>query len=64
MADLKDDALRLQMINSQLRTSDVNEIGILEAFAAVDRAAYVAPAQRGASSLRPAGPAEATSPSQ
>ena len=47
MADLKGDALRLQMINGQLRTSDVNEIDILEAFAAVDRAAYVAPAQRG-----------------
>ncbi len=47
MADLNGDVLRLQMINSQLRTCDVNELDILEAFAAVDRAAYVAPAQRG-----------------
>ena len=47
MAQVTADALRLQMINSQLRTSDVNEIGLLEAFAAVDRAAYAAPAQRG-----------------
>ena len=47
MADLNGDALRLQMINSQLRTSDVNEQDILEAFAAVPREAFVAPAQRG-----------------
>jgi protein-L-isoaspartate(D-aspartate) O-methyltransferase len=47
MADLNDDALRLQMINSQLRTSDVNEQDLLEAFAAVPREAYVAPALRG-----------------
>jgi len=46
MADLNGDALRLQMINGQLRTSDVNDSEILEAFVAVDRAAYVAPAQR------------------
>jgi protein-L-isoaspartate(D-aspartate) O-methyltransferase len=47
MADLNGDALRLQMINSQLRTSDVNEQDILEAFAAVPREPYVASAQRG-----------------
>jgi protein-L-isoaspartate(D-aspartate) O-methyltransferase len=47
MADLNGDALRLQMINSQLRTSDVNEQDILEAFAAVPREAFVAPAQKG-----------------
>jgi protein-L-isoaspartate(D-aspartate) O-methyltransferase len=47
MADLNGDALRLQMINSQLRTSDVNEQDILEAFSAVAREDYVAPVQRG-----------------
>ena len=47
MADLNGDALRLQMITGQLRTCDVNEQDILEAFAAVPREAYVAPALRG-----------------
>lgn len=47
MTDLNGEAARLQMINSQLRTSDVNEQDILEAFAVVPREAFAAPAQRG-----------------
>jgi protein-L-isoaspartate(D-aspartate) O-methyltransferase len=47
MAEFESDALRLQMINSQLRTSDVSEHDILEAFSSVDRALFVSPAQRG-----------------
>lgn len=61
MADLNGDALRLQMVNSQLRTSDINEQNILEAFAAVPREAFVAPEQRGIAycdgELASAGPA-------
>jgi protein-L-isoaspartate(D-aspartate) O-methyltransferase len=45
MADEKADARRLQMINGQLRTSDVNEFEILSAFAAVPRERFVAPGQ-------------------
>lgn len=40
-------ALRLQMINAQLRTSDVNEIELLEGFAAVPREAFAAVARPG-----------------
>jgi protein-L-isoaspartate(D-aspartate) O-methyltransferase len=39
-------AARLQMINSQLRTSDVNDLDLLAAFAAVPREDFVAPSQR------------------
>jgi len=47
MSDAKSDALRLQMINAQLRTSDVNDLDLLSAFAEVRREDFVAPAQRG-----------------
>jgi len=43
MAEL--DAKRLQMINGQLRTSDINDLDLLFAFAAVARENFVAPAQ-------------------
>jgi protein-L-isoaspartate(D-aspartate) O-methyltransferase len=44
MSDRKTEALRLQMINSQLRTCDVNDLDLLAAFAAVPRERFVAPA--------------------
>lgn len=47
MAESKSDALRLQMINAQLRTCDINDLDLLAAFAAVAREDFVAPAQRG-----------------
>jgi protein-L-isoaspartate(D-aspartate) O-methyltransferase len=40
------DSMRLQMVNGQLRTSDINDLDLLAAFAAVPREAFVAPAQR------------------
>jgi len=43
MAIEKADERRLQMINAQLRTSDVNEFEILSAFTDVPREKYVAP---------------------
>jgi protein-L-isoaspartate(D-aspartate) O-methyltransferase len=46
MSDGKTEAQRLQMINGQLRTSDVNDLELLAAFAAVPREAFVAAAQR------------------
>ncbi|MDE3174815.1 MAG: protein-L-isoaspartate O-methyltransferase [Pseudomonadota bacterium] len=46
MAESKSDALRLQMINAQLRTCDINDLDLLAAFAAVPREDFVAPAQR------------------
>jgi protein-L-isoaspartate(D-aspartate) O-methyltransferase len=42
MSDAKMDALRLQMINGQLRTSDINDFDLLTAFAAVAREDFVA----------------------
>jgi protein-L-isoaspartate(D-aspartate) O-methyltransferase len=45
MSEQKSDALRLQMINGQLRTSDVNDLELLEAFAAVPREAFAAVAR-------------------
>jgi protein-L-isoaspartate(D-aspartate) O-methyltransferase len=47
MTDGNSDAQRLQMINGQLRTSDVNDLELLAAFAAVPREKFVA------ASLRP-----------
>ena len=46
MADQKGVAQRLQMINSQLRTCDVNDRDLLAAFADTPREDFVAPAQR------------------
>jgi protein-L-isoaspartate(D-aspartate) O-methyltransferase len=46
MADANMDAMRLQMVNGQLRTSDINDLDLLAAFAAVPREAFVAPGQR------------------
>ena len=46
MAESKSDAPRLQMINAQLRTCDINDLDLLAAFAAVPREDFVAPAQR------------------
>jgi protein-L-isoaspartate(D-aspartate) O-methyltransferase len=46
MSDGKTEAQRLQMINSQLRTSDVNDLEQLAAFAAVPREKFVVAAQR------------------
>ena len=43
MAIEKADERRLQMINAQLRTSDVNELEILSAFTDVPREKFVAP---------------------
>src|SRR5947209_8327321 len=43
MSDRKSEALRLQMINSQLRTCDVNDLDLLAVFAAVPRENFVAP---------------------
>ena len=40
------DAQRLQMINGQLRTSDVNDLELLSAFAAVPRENFVAASMR------------------
>jgi protein-L-isoaspartate(D-aspartate) O-methyltransferase len=45
MAEVDIDAKRLQMINGQLRTNDVNDLDLLAAFAAVPREKFVAPAQ-------------------
>ena len=42
------DAQRLQMVNAQLRTCDINDRDLLAAFAAVPREKFVAPAQAGA----------------
>jgi protein-L-isoaspartate(D-aspartate) O-methyltransferase len=42
MSERNTEALRLQMINGQLRTSDVNDLELLEAFAAVPREAFAA----------------------
>lgn len=42
----KAEAQRLQMINNQLRTNDVNDLELLAAFAAVPREAFVAAGQR------------------
>ena len=46
MADDMSGAARLQMVNAQLRTSDITEREILAAFAAVPREAFVALGQR------------------
>ena len=46
MSDVKFDAQRLQMINGQIRTSDVNDLELLAAFAAVPREKFVATSQR------------------
>ena len=46
MAGSNSEAARLQMINAQLRTSDINDLDLLAAFAAVPREDFVAPAQR------------------
>ena len=46
MSDGKTEAQRLQMINAQLRTSDVNDLELLAAFAAVPRERFVAAAHR------------------
>jgi len=46
MSDSKMDAMRLQMVNAQLRTSDINDQDLLAAFVAVPREDFVAPAQR------------------
>ena len=46
MAEMNSEALRLQMINAQLRTVDVNDLELLEAFAAVPRENFAAPAQK------------------
>jgi protein-L-isoaspartate(D-aspartate) O-methyltransferase len=43
MAIEKADGRRLQMINAQLRTSDINELEILSAFTDVSREKFVAP---------------------
>jgi protein-L-isoaspartate(D-aspartate) O-methyltransferase len=45
MAEVDTDAKRLQMINGQLRTNDINDLDLLSAFAAVPREKFVAPAQ-------------------
>src|SRR5438270_7361822 len=45
MAEVDTDAKRLQMINSQLRTNDINDHDLLAAFAATPREKFVAPAQ-------------------
>ena len=45
MAEIDSDAKRLQMINGQLRTSDINDLDLLFAFAAVPRETFVAAAQ-------------------
>lgn len=45
MAEGNSQSLRMQMINAQLRTSDVNDLDLLAAFAAVPREKFVAPAQ-------------------
>jgi protein-L-isoaspartate(D-aspartate) O-methyltransferase len=47
MAERDLGALRLQMINAQLRTSDVNDLELLEAFEAVPREAFAAAARPG-----------------
>ena len=46
MADDGSSAARLQMVNAQLRTSDVNEAEILAVFTAIPREPFVAPSQR------------------
>jgi protein-L-isoaspartate(D-aspartate) O-methyltransferase len=46
MAEGNSESLRMQMINAQLRTSDVNDLDLLAAFAAVPREDFTAPAQR------------------
>ncbi len=46
MADGNWEAQRLQMVNAQLRTSDINDLEILAAFAATPRENFVAPALR------------------
>jgi protein-L-isoaspartate(D-aspartate) O-methyltransferase len=46
MSDAKTEAQRLQMINGQLRTSDVNDLELLSAFAAVPRETFAAASQR------------------